>query len=671
MQDQEAVGLWEQSLTILSDKVYMDIVRNFIGKIPTPFHKPQLTKRLTNLFLNPDFRQNIVYLLSDQDKQLLSATHILGTPTQDEICAIFDERVPYATLLNNLINLEERLLLVPNPNSLTSRYEIMVNPILLDLLTTTSLSFSTIFPSINSDTPTMGFRLSGADPSILQALISLHIHESLGTLDKSERLLKNKIGPIIFGSDKSEFINKLLYYNQLLYHEDVVKQQGKGSRIHLHKADGLIRLDRNQLQMRLFITAWHIHMQQQGINHTSDDTLRSFFSNLSNFLYTIPIDTMEDLVMACKIVAFRNGLPLDQAVESVSLLKLIGLTEPSSNKTEEQIKESTRLVPTIDSDLTISFTGELQHIDKRNLLHVLAVARKVDIVSSYEISKASIMRAFDLGLSVEDIIAYLKDLTHTEFKHLENLIRHWRDEFKSITIYDGIIVKADERQSRIIDALPQLREHIVASITPGIYLFSRTTEPAWRDILTATGIGFLPSSITETHSVETKAEMSDFFHEVDTRNSVEPLSIYLPEPLKNLHENSLSKLRKTILAKASNPSEREEMLARLERKLILIPEQISAVQGPSRTMQASGFDYQGKINLCKAAINSTSDLLELHLLDDMGNSQMLLAEAKEFIPSVKEPSIRVLILPQGEERVISLNTLFKVRKLRRSVFFQM
>ena len=281
------------------------------------------------------------------------------------------------------------------------------------------------------------------------------------------------------------------------------------------------------------------------------------------------------------------------------------------------------------------------------------------------------MRAFDLGLSVDDIISYLKNLTHTEFRHLENLIHHWRDEFSSITIYDGIVVKADERQSRIIEALPQLQEHIVTTIGSGLFLFSRSTETTWREILTATGIGFLPASVTQKVLQDEMEETMDYHEAEDDKNHVDSISLRLPESSVDTQINPSEKLKKAKIAKTSNPSQREEMLARLERKLILVPEQISALQGPSQTMQASGFDYQGKINLCKAAVNSTSDLLELHVLDDMGNTQMLLVEAKEFIPSVKEPSIRVQVLPQGEERVISLNTLFKVRKLRRSVFFQM
>jgi hypothetical protein len=89
-------------------------------------------------------------------------------------------------------------------------------------------------------------------------------------------------------------------------------------------------------------------------------------------------------------------------------------------------------------------------------------------------------------------------------------------------------------------------------------------------------------------------------------------------------------------------------------------------------MQASGFDFQGKVNLCKATINSKIDLLELQMLDEDGNSHILLTEAKELISSsdAQGASIRVSVLPEQEEKVIPIAKVFRVRKLRRSIFFQ-
>jgi hypothetical protein len=209
-----------------------------------------------------------------------------------------------------------------------------------------------------------------------------------------------------------------------------------------------------------------------------------------------------------------------------------------------------------------------------------------------------------------------------------------------------------------------------------MYLFSRSSEAQWREILSSTGIGLLPRSITDVaHHKTTSVEPSNEHSDMDTSHPIqEPLrrlavrqpGTSVPIALDFHHE-----LKKAILAKASNKGEQEELLARLERKLILVPSQISAVQGRTQTMQASGFDFQGKINLCKAAVNSTVELLELHILDHDGNSQILLTEAKELINSTKDASIRVQVLPDGEEKVFPIEKIFKVRKLRRSIFFQM
>lgn len=669
--DHGEVILWERSLTMLPDAVYLDIVRNFLGKIPTPFHKPQLTKRLTNLFLNPDFRHRTVMALSEQDKQLLTATVILGTPTQDEICALFTDRVPYPTLLNNLINLEERLLLVPHPDSIESRMEIIVNPLLKKLLVETALSYSAIFPTA-ADTPDQvnHYRLVEANAGTIRALTSLHIHSAMGPQDKCERFIRTKMAAAVFGFDSPDFIDLLVYYNRLLFQEGVVDSRGNISRTGLTRAEELIHMNPEQLQMRLFITTWFTQFSQQGKMMDSVVSLQRYFLMIKRLLESLPIHTDEDMVLICKIAACKYGVSIHDGIDTVPLLKTIGLLGTYQQDVPEKSASNLHLSPTIDSDLSISFSGDIEPVGDTDLLHVIAVARKVDVVSTYEITKATVMRAFDLGFSVEEIISYLKGLTHADFTQLKNLMVHWRDEYTSITIFDGIVVKADQRQSRIIEALPNLQPHIIAKISPGIFLLSRKSESTWREILVSTGIGYLPSSITEEPQARTHEKIDTRVEILDESTHTEELSVRTTVPAESPLP-TFESLRRAIMAKVSSTSEREELLARLERKLILVPEQISAVQGPSQTMQASGFDFQGKMNLCKAAVQSKSDLLELHVLDEDGNTRMLLAEAKEFIASAKDPSIRVLVLPEGDEQVIALNSLFKVRKLRRSVFFQM
>ena len=486
-------------------------------------------------------------------------------------------------------------------------------------------------------------------------------------------MLATKYIQSVFGQDDAPFIERILLYNRMLFGEKILIEQGRSTRIDINRAQALLSKDPGELQLFLFQTAL-ASIQPQAPKIAKDVPFRAFFIILSTLLDTIPIYHTRGLRTACLMASYRSRLPIANMDEFIALLFTVGLT--SVQKPKKELLDQPHLQPAIDSDLTISFTEGVPVVDGKDLLHCLAFVRKVDVVTSYEVNKATIMRAFDLGLTVEEILRYLEGLTQSIPQGLQNLIGHWKEEFSSIVIYDGILVKANERLSRIIEALPTLQPFLISRIADGMYLFSRNSEAQWREILSSTGIGLLPRSITEVaHHTSTSIESSIGQSDMETLRPIqEPiriLAVRQPEPTEPTALDFQKDLRKAILAKASNKGEQEEMLARLERKLILVPSQISAVQGRTQTMQASGFDFQGKINLCKAAVNSTVELLELHILDHDGNSQILLTEAKELINSTKDASIRVLVLPDGEEKVLPIEKIFKVRKLRRSIFFQM
>ena len=121
------IELWEHALALLNDEVYLDLVRNFLGKVPTPFHKPLLNKRMTNLFSSEEFIERIEQSLSPIDRKILTSAFLLESPTQNELCSLFEKEVDYVALQQNVVNLEERLLLVPTPTQVKG--ELMQNPL--------------------------------------------------------------------------------------------------------------------------------------------------------------------------------------------------------------------------------------------------------------------------------------------------------------------------------------------------------------------------------------------------------------------------------------------------------------------------------------------------------------------------------------------------------------
>ncbi|MFA7371691.1 MAG: hypothetical protein WCY78_07230, partial [Sphaerochaetaceae bacterium] len=165
------IELWQQALALLNDEIYLDLIRNFLGKVPTPYHKPLLNKEMTTLFSSEEFVTRVESSLSPLDKKILTSVYLLESPTQSELCALFEDSFDYVTLQQNVANLEERLLLVPNPRSQIKGGELMLNPLLKSRFLQNALSIEALFlPPLEG---VKGLHFGNGQNSIIRGLLSL------------------------------------------------------------------------------------------------------------------------------------------------------------------------------------------------------------------------------------------------------------------------------------------------------------------------------------------------------------------------------------------------------------------------------------------------------------------------------------------------------------------
>lgn len=670
MSSRADVSLWERSLASLDDDVYLDLARNFLGKIPTPFHKPLLTKKLTTLFSNEVFVDRVIAALSPIDRQLLTGAHLLGSPTQDELCVLFADSHAYSLLQQTVVNLEERLLLVPNPDNSRQRHGLIVNPLLTGRMTEEVFSLGLLLDSEQTK-ETERMRSTGPDRRMLRAVLSLYAHGRIPVGDKGVRIWGSEAVSSIFAGEADETVGTLVLMHRMLVREKIVHEEKRTYRLDARRAERILAAKPKTVQSLMFLTA--IEENRTIIaNPGGRGSCISFLANLNTLLEAMPVTGYRSCKRVCTIAAFRNHIVIQRFDEMLQVLASIGIGYKKNGR--DDAAEVPRLRPKIDSDLTISFTGDIEPAGETDLLHLIALVRKVDTVCSYELNKDSVRGALDAGCSVNDIITYLENLTGPVDTGLKSMLGHWEEEFNAVSIYDGITVKVDDRLARVVDALPALKPHIITKITHGVYLFSRRTELLWRDILLAAGVGALPRSIA---GEETDADFAAGEQETDINGEdpdfgriVSSLPIESPSAFAHPDSDFRAELEQAVQRATTNKQEREDLVARMERKLILLPTQVTAGNGRTMTMRASGFDFQGKLNLCKAAVNSPSDLLELHLVDETGDARILLTEVHELIGGTKDASLRVSVLPEGEEKVIPIEKMFLVRKLRRSIFFQ-
>ena len=334
----------------------------------------------------------------------------------------------------------------------------------------------------------------------------------------------------------------------------------------------------------------------------------------------------------------------------------------------------------MDSDLTLGVSGHIPLADIYPMYLYCEPVQCGNRFATYAISKASVRYAFDRGLTAKDIQSNLNDVIHDSTplpQHIVLTLQNWQSEYESISLYNGIVLQSDGMHARIIDAHPELRKYILHRLAPGIYIMDPVNESVWRDILVKSGMGMLPE--TKDYSQRTGADDSITFNPSTHRSStwfVRDEVVSADPPGEDMQCSSdsdsckqqlIQALEQEIISKRLHGTIREEYSAKIQKKLILYPEQISGAHLQRNVWEASGLDFTGKMNLCRQAIASPSELLEIHLnLPD--EEQVYLIRPMSLEKRDRGAILTGSILPDGTHISIEVGKILLLRKLRSSLF---
>ncbi len=125
---------FRESLTLLPDERFFDIMRTYLGQIQSPYNKPNLIEKLSAIFRKEQNQRRIISFLSDFDIKMLSVISILSEANQDKITDFFSKDYTLSGIYAELLNLSERLLIYSYKNPETQKNEIGINPLLEDAL---------------------------------------------------------------------------------------------------------------------------------------------------------------------------------------------------------------------------------------------------------------------------------------------------------------------------------------------------------------------------------------------------------------------------------------------------------------------------------------------------------------------------------------------------------
>lgn len=713
--DSVSIPRWQKMLSRYSDDSYFFLVRNYLGPVSTPFHKPALTDRLTTFFLNEQHQDRILSLIDDDDALILSAVWLMNAPQEKDLFDLFQDDFHYAELQRRIVNLEERLLLLPEEDC-EGKAAVAINPLLQKRLTQETLSLTPLLGTSRHEVSQQKPSPAILSNEILRGFLNLVVQEQIPESATMEgRFFASPHLAAIFPTISAERIPALFgILRTLLTAMEVIVRNSDGKlMLDRNRADSLLQQDDRTLLTLLLSTALYAEVMDRCPNMDEATLFLSCRTALLEFIalaQSLSTLSVEHFFRLMKILAKRNRIPLSDGLpeRTVELLLIMGVMDMTTDKTDGKreyyitslMKKLFMEIPeaflpsplTIDSDCTVSYSGSRKNAPDvaNDLLYLVGEVRQVDALCRYEITRQSFRHALDQGLVFDDIVGYLNQASGQKLQpHLIQLMGEWYAAYHSVRIYDGIVVCCDTRMTRLVDQHPQLQQYIVQRIQEGIYLFSREDEMKWRLLLKNAGADMLPRTVHEENG-----EVRPF-----STKQIIPMQQEIPgkgelairrirEGLRNISTAQAPRFDIPRQASRETPwtkpafltdiaadieklrltgVDAEEMESRFRSRLLLVSQQVVRQRLYTGLLSASGFDFRGKINLCKSAVGNSDMVLEVHMYDN-DEEKILLVRAKELLnPTSKDALLKTQVLPTMEERTIPVSRMFLVIRQRLSL----
>ncbi len=665
---------WNEALYSLDDESFLEIMRNYLGPIRTPFNKPDLISQLTRFITGERVRKRILSLINRQERALLNAVYFLDRPSVDDIYRFFDRKIQFYIVQQQIINLEERLLLLQRRDR-----SLMINPLFLDDLIGSQVHISHIMSisDAGSEQAESDGQVTIMDQPLFISYFSLFYGNYIritqdGTLKRSTgRVLED-----VFPHMSAELIGSLTHLFIRSFTSMGILSSSNGS---INCSAAAVKEHLESSSWPEFVFRFLVGCYAPVYSDLDDHQVYSFLYELLTILEQVGSLRAKSLQRLWMIQASHHGLPMHEMHEPILILKTLGILTYADGfyRLHPDLSallsggSSPNTSCIIDSDYTIT-CGRDFSLHSSRFLYLCTRIRKTDTSFLFEITKNSIVQAFDAGFTADEITSLLEEVSSNPVPgNIIQTIRHWSAEYESIQIYSGIVIAADAQRSRIIEKHPSLQDHIIRKFCEGVFLLRSETETVWREILNQSGVEVLPKTKfadPENGGESIRHAIGYRLPDTITRDRFSEAAI--TEDIRHIeHDEAFKAELQEALAQKKIPRKAfEDLTARIEKGLILIPEQLVSTYLHPTVQEAHGFDFQGKVNLCRQAMDSGKDLLEIHVKSFTEKEDILLIQPTELKKQGNEVILIGLEVPENHHFEKSLRKIFLLRKLKSSLY---
>jgi hypothetical protein len=726
-------------LLSMEDETFFYIIRNYLGPLQTPFHKPTLIKDLIKFLSIKSVQEKILVYIDTLDKKVLTAVFLLIKPKIHDIYQLLQGEYEFFQLQQTIINLEERLLLL----TAETNAHLQINPLFSEIIKAhvvdiTMLIGSRINPVNLDNIETSCSAEFLLKPIFLPSLLTYYFHNKFAMFPDGKYKKKTEENIIQYLGDKSQselFLKACYLANHALFSLGLLVKNNSDINLNdtilFENSPDNTKLLQHLTPFNIFVLSL-IHILSLPVSKLTIRVITSFLlllNNVSDFCFskddisrmlsaanllnktTIKLNINEnsliELLVSHKIFLINQD---NKDLSNDSLLLYVNpvmkpLLSANASQNDEhgnsntelstehsQPFENTKVYMTIDSDYSIIIDPEIPIYSYLQLYPFIEL-RKFDNKYLFELTKNSFLKAIDSGKTLNQFITASSTLAKREVpSHILSSMKSWLDVFNRIDIFFGIVVKSDPFLSRIIETHPDINKYVIEKLSDGIFLMDKENEASWRILLTNAGMDFLPTTksavIKVQNSQENVSEIfvdaleNDYFSEnyIDIFSEKNPLHTIISDDIMNkqLVEEERptdqdiysvqSILTEKLKAMKFPEKDYEEFNARIEKKLILVPEQLRGSPLHRTIWEAKGLDYQGKLNLCRNAIKNGNDLIEIHMRKIDGSEIVTLLRPLSLENPGKDAVLKGIIVPEETEAEFIIRKIFLLRKLKSSLF---
>jgi len=649
---------WRKIVLSINDNTFFDLMRNYLGRIETPFNKQDLMDRLVNFLSRTDIKETLISLIDDEEARLLSALGLTGGATESQLRACFPSWT-YLELLTRIGNLEERFLIYRHKGIyyLTPLFE-------------GELRESHISPSllIRTEETQPGFDppLWFSDPLMIALYSFFCSHGNLlktdGTVKKRGTDRLEMFFPQIFGGEEGMerfrlTLKTLSNLNLLdirdgevlLNHNEWTKlaEKPERDRYSCYYGAALAESPSGCTAMTDFFVRFYKNFPEGKA--ISTDSIAPFFLI---FCSTGPSFYAERVK---KILHDLNILVL-----SGEGLKLNGMLQLGKKEPRHQDHP---VIVQPNFEVTVKQTASLK--DFLETAGALELSQ-YDLYSRFNLTRKSFLRAFSRGLTTARLMDTLETQSGKDIpQNIYISLKDWASEHEKVTLFQGTVMKVSEDKRIFIEKTDILRPFIKEELAEGIYLLKGGFERQWTEALESLSITprIIDGSTTDREENRFPVAEKKLNWTTPPKWFWNDSSPKLPESGKD----TVDKLLKTLDKSAIKGDEKKELEARIRRKLIFHPTQINKGIVRPEINEARGMNFQGKVRLVESALQNSSDRLELSYFAG-GDTRTILVQPLELKKEEKDRILTGRILPDEEPITIKVSKISRIRKIRSSLF---